>query len=413
MSYLKLSTDGTNGSGKTCTMAQLACGIAKEYGNSGAVHVFDSSDRWPSWKVHIFDKEKVPLVITAGDSIAAVQESINRFQREKGAVYVADDLTVPWKAGVKAFSYENGSMPFERRAQLMNQWDNFVKPFQNGQFHAIACGRLGYHWEKVEDPETGERELVQGDTKFNAGGGENFGYDCNLECEMRRRKRRIAGLLRGRTVMEYICDVVKDADSIISSEQFLWEGKNFAKDYRPGQYKAVLDHFRPHIEFRIALTQAHRPAVSDKQLIVAGKTQWAKDLSERKALLEEIDANLQMCFPSGEGKSKLAKMFRDITLEFLNGYISWSRMEEEVSTKNLERNMLIVKAMRKRIEQHKEIPTNQSAIAALLRLSTDDVLHPGHGVTLVQLMTAESLPKRGPQPVVEIMDRAADEIGAD
>lgn len=48
MSYLKLSTDGTNGSGKTCTMAQLAVGISKEYCGSGAVHVFDSSDRWPS-----------------------------------------------------------------------------------------------------------------------------------------------------------------------------------------------------------------------------------------------------------------------------------------------------------------------------------------------------------------------------
>jgi hypothetical protein len=414
MSFLKLSTDGTNGSGKTCTMAQLAVGVAKEYCGSGAVHVFDSNDRWPSWKVHLFDKEKVPLVITAGDSIAALKQSLDRFRQDKGAVYVSDDLTVPWSSGLKAFSYENGNLPFDRRAQLMNQWDGFVKPFQNGEFHAIACGRLGYHWEKLEDPETGERELVQGDSKFNAGGGQNFGYDCNLECEMRRRKRRIAGIFRGKTVMEYVCDVVKDADSVISNEQFVWEGKNFAKDYKVGQYKAVLDHFRPHLEFRIALTQARRPAVSDKQLIVSGKTDWAREQTDRKGLLEELDALLSMCFPGGEKRSKLDTMFRNLTLEFLNGYISWSRMEDEAETNDIERNVLILRNMRKRIVERKEIPTDHNSLAGLLHLATEDVLHPGHDMTLLEIMTAKSMPRnKGPQPVVGIMDRAADEIGAD
>jgi hypothetical protein len=409
MSFLKLSNDGVNGVGKTCSMAQLALGIAKEYCHSGAVHVFDSSDRWPSWKVHLFDREKVPLVITAGDSIAALQHSLNRFRSENGAVYVADDLTVPWTTGLAAFTYENGNLPFDRRAQLMNQWNAFVKPFQLGDFHAIACGRLGYHWENVED-EHGDVKLVQGDSKFNAGGGQNFGYDCNLECEMRRRKRRIAGLFRGKTIMEYICDVVKDADSIISNEQFVWEGKNFARDYKLGDYRKVLDCFRPHLEFRIALTQAKRPPVSDKQLIVSGKTDWAREQSNRKALIEELDALLTMCFPGGEKRSKLDTMFRNLTLEYLNGFISWSRMEEEVSTQNIERNVLILRAVRKRIER-KEIPTDHNSLVGLLRLATEDVLHPGKEMTLAQLMAADSMPKRGPQPVVAVLDHTdADEI---
>lgn len=312
--------------------------------------------------MHIFDRETVPLVITAGDSILALQESLGRFLKDRGSVFVADDLTVPWTTGLAAFAYENGSLPFDRRAQLMNQWNNFVKPFQLGDFHAIACGRLGYHWENIEDAETGEMKLIQGDSKFNAGGGQNFGYDCNLECEMRRRKRRIMGLLRGKTTMEYVCDVVKDADSVISNEQFVFEGKNFAKDYKVGGYKAVLDRFRPHIEFRIALTQARRPAVSDKQLIVSGKTDWARDQSDRKGLLEELDALLSMCFPGGEKRSKLDAMYRNLTLEYLNGYISWSRMEEEVETKDIERNVMIVRQVRRRIVEQKEIPTDHNSL---------------------------------------------------
>jgi len=39
-SYTRISNDGLNKSGKTCTTAQLAVGIAKEYANGEPVHVF-------------------------------------------------------------------------------------------------------------------------------------------------------------------------------------------------------------------------------------------------------------------------------------------------------------------------------------------------------------------------------------
>jgi hypothetical protein len=388
-SYLKLSADGVNGSGKTCTIAQLACGLAKEYSEGvGTVHVIDTSDRWPAWKARIFDVEKVPIVITAGTSIAALQFAMEQHLRDKGSVFVADDLTVPWQEGVEAFAYENGALPFDRRQQLVNEWNKFVRPFQTGAFDALACGRLGYHWENVEDEETGELKLIQGDSKFNAGGGTNFAYDCILELEMRRRKRRLTGWIRGKTSVEYLCDVVKDANGVINGKQFIFQ--DFADGYKPGDYRKVLDVFRPHIEFRRKLTPSQRFDGSSRDLIVSGKTSWAKDQSERKSLLEELDCNLSMCFPSGEGKSKLAKMFRDLTLEYLNGYISWSRMEDEQTTPVIERNVLIVKAIRKRIEGG-EVPTDHGSLAELLNLSRQDVESPGKHVTLMEAMGMKSI----------------------
>lgn len=383
-SYLKTSADGLNGSGKTCTIAQLALGLSKEYGEGRAVHVFDSSDRWAAWKLLMFDPEKIPLVITCGNSIAALQETMDRAQQDSCAVFVGDDLTVPWMEGIASFAYANGAMPFDRRQQLVNEWNRFVHPFQLGDFHSLACGRLGYQWERIEDEQTGDRELTQGDSKFNAGGGQNFGYDCVLELEMRRRKRRFMGLLRGKTSMEYVCDVIKDANGILNGQQFVFS--DFDKHgYQLGDYKKVLDCFRPHIEFRQRLEISRRSQASSRELLISGKTAWGKDQTERKNLLEELDANLGMCFPSGEGKSKLAKMFRDLTLEALNGFISWSRMEEEVATGQLERNMLIIKALRRRIETG-ELPTDQASLLIMLNLATQDVLHPGHGVTLLEAM---------------------------
>lgn len=407
MKYLKLSTDGPNGSGKTCTMAQLAAGVAKEYCGGGAVHVYDSSDRWGAWKVHIFDKEQIPLVITVGNSLAALKQSMDDFLADEGAVYVADDLTVPWTEGLATFAYENGNLPFDRRAQLMNEWNRFVLPFQAGEFHAIACGRLGYWWENVEDPDTGDLKLMQGDSKFNAGGGQNFGFECVLEAEMRRRKRRIAGFLRGKMTMEYVCDIVKDADSIINGQQFVFRDFENGKGYRQGDYKNVLDCFRSHIEFRAKLGQAKRATSETRDLIVQGKTAWALDNSTRKGFLEELENLLAHCFPGGEKRSKLDAMYRNLTLEFLNGFSSWTRMEEEVPTINLHRNVMIVKALRARMDGGEKI-TNQASLAGLLHLSSDDVLKPGHGVTLMELMLAKSIDQvkpKGPQPIVPIMDK--------
>jgi hypothetical protein len=393
MSYLRTSIDGQNGSGKTCTTAQLAVGLAKEYGNGADVHVFDSSDRWRTWKKLIFEPEKIRLHIHYGESIAVLQEAAEAALRGPCSVFVSDDLTVPWMEGVDAFSYDNGNLTFERRKQLLREWKKYVQVFRHGRFHSLACGRLGYVWETLEDPDTNEERLHQGDAKFNAGGGENFGYDADLELTMRRRSRKLLGLIRGKLTVEHVVDVRKDAHGVVNGQQYVFQ--DWTGPYKPGMYRAVLDAFRPHIEFVRSLEDTTFHSESSRNLIIGGKTAWAADQTNRKGLLEELDANLQMCFPAGEGKSKLAKCFRDLSLEFLNGFISWSRMEEEAETKDLERSVLIVKAMRRRIEA-KELPTDQASLKMLLRLATEDVLHPGRNITLLQAMGAASMNGRKP-----------------
>lgn len=387
MGYLRASNDGPNGSGKTCTTAQLAVGLAIEFGDRKPVHVFDSSDRWKLWKRDIFDVEQIPLVITYGESIAVIQKSIDRAMSEDCSVWVGDDLTVPWLEGVKSFARENGNLTFDKRQQLMNQWNRVVTGFKHGQFDSIACGRLGYVWENIED-EDGEEQLHQGDGKFNAGGGQNFGYDAELELTMRRRVRKVKSLFRGKLVVEHIVDVRKDAFNRINGRQFVfpdWTGR-----YERGMYKPVLDAFREHILCVRDLEHQPFDATSSEDLIVNGKTAWGRDQADRKALLEELAANFDMTFPGGEGKSKITKMFRDLTLEFLNGFISWSRMEDDTPTKDIERNVLIVKAMRKRVEAG-EIPTDQDSLKMLCNLATEDVLHPGRSLTLIEALGKKSI----------------------
>lgn len=412
MSYLKTSLDGLNGAGKSGTAVRLAVGISKEFCNSAPVLVSDSEERWRFYKVNIFDVEKVPLIICPGKSVVDVQKAMRRAEKEGVCVTVNDQLTTPWMNGVAEFSYANGTLPFERRQQLMNQWEPIVELFRFGKFHSIACGRLGYNWSNVED-ENGDMQLVQGDSKFNAGGGNNFGYEADLELEMRRKKNLVADgkkflgtIFKSKLAVNHICSVVKDGtdSGILGGQQFIFPSQSGR--YKAGDYKTVLDAFREYIEFLRQVDAPQQNSASAKQLIVSGKTDWAKDQAARRGLVEEMDNLLGHCFPGGEKRSKLDAMYRNLTLEFLNGFSSWSRMEEEVPTIKLKRNVEVLQKLRARFDNG-ERPTDQPSLAAVLHLASDDVDHPGHNVTLLELLTAQSLKKANgkPQPIVPALDR--------
>lgn len=398
-SYTRISKNGLNKSGKTCTTAQLAVGIAKEYANGEPVHVFDSSDRWRTWKKHIFDVEKIPIVITHGESIVVLQKALDAAWSGPCSVFVADDLTVPWLEGVEAFSNEYGSLPFDRRSQLMREWHEFVAGFRHGEFDSLACGRMGHIWENLEDPESGEMKLHQGDSKFHAGGGENFGYECELEVEMSRRKQKPRNK-RAKMVIEHVCEIIGDAHSILNGQRFIfrdWEGP-----YQAGMYREVLDKFRPHIEFVRSLDGTEFSPESSRELIVSGRTPYAAQESEKTKLLEEIDTGLETCF--GSKQSTAGKMFRNLTIENLTGSMSWTRMADEKRVEDLNRIKFTILALRNRIAKN-GVPKDQETLQELLKQSIDEVLHPGKNLTLQQVMGDG---RRAPQHVA-----IADELAGD
>ena len=366
--FLKASVDGLNSSGKSQLCVRLAIGISKTYCDSAPVLVADAEERWRAYKKFQFDIEGVPLIRMPGDTLVGVEQALEEAIRQNVCVLVIDQLTTPWKEALAEFGHEDGYLPFDRRQQLMNRWAGFVRGFRYGKFHAICAGRMGYVWENLED-DRGRMRLTQGDSKFNAGGSENFGYEADLELEMHRNKRRLAGLFRSRTAEEYICHVVKDAlVGIINGKEFVFPGQ--VGMYKAGDYRAVFESFRPYLETIRTLDHPEPSRDSSRQLLISGKTAWAEDQSERRRLLEEIDGLMTYCF--GSAQSAQGKMFRNLTLEHWRDSWSWSDMEERESTERLRWYRDVMKAVRRRAD-NKELPTNPATLAVLLELSEEDV----------------------------------------
>ena len=205
----------------------------------------------------MFDVEGVPLIRMAGDTLVGVQSAIDQVEKEGACCFVGDQLTTPWKEGVRSFSHEDGYMSFEQREQLMNQWMPIIRRFRYGKFHAICAGRIGFEWANLED-DKGRMRLTQGNAKFNAGGSENFGYEADLELEMKRNLKRVLTLLRLGVQTEYVCNVIKDAAAgLLNGEQFIFPGQKGL--YKKGDYRTVFNAFKPYLEFMRKIDRHSNP----------------------------------------------------------------------------------------------------------------------------------------------------------
>lgn len=389
-SYLKASIDGLKGSGVTGTAARIALGISIEQCDRRPVLIGDANNK-ARFLQPMFQAERVPLIIVPAPTLLAMHSAITRGKQEGVCVFLADDITIPWDELVSSFSLPNGVLMFEMREQLKQCWRAFMSDVRSAPFHCIGGGRLGHNWEKVES-EFGTTELEQQGQKIDAGWGNNFAYCADIELNMRRRIPVMKSVLRMHKVVQHICTVHSDSANDLTG----LNGKEFVFEestrYQPGNYRQTYNAFLPHFEALMQIENGVYPAPpSSKEMLVSGKTPWARDKSERSHHLEEITALLDFCFPSGEGKSKQAKAMRDLTLEYLNGFLSWSRMEEESLTPDLEKNVWVLRKVRQHIEAG-EIPTERQSLNALLDICVDELYRPdAKRMTLIEVMGLKSI----------------------
>jgi len=388
-SYLKASIDGPKGSGITGTMARIALGISIEKCDRAPVVIADSNDKARFLKA-MFAVEGVQLIIVPTSTLLAFHASLQRVSQEKACCWIGDDSSIPWNEAVRSFSLDNGSITFERRQQLMHVWREFMKDLRFAEFHCIVGGRLGHWWENEED-EFGNRQLIQDGPKIDAGWAENLSYAADLELKMRRRMAWITRLLFRKHKFQHILTVASDqANDLtgLNGQQFSLHG---GKAYKMGDYKETFDVIRPHFDaLRVIEQIKYEAPPSTRDLLVTGKLPWMQEQANRKIYLKEIDILLDQCFPSGEGRSKLAKQFREITLDEFNGSPAFEYMEEEVLTPDLERNKIVLKQMLRHISNG-EIPVDKKSLLKLISISIDEVEHPGKYMTLVEAMGIEML----------------------
>lgn len=413
--FVKGSMFGPKGTGKTTLLAMLLIHLSKTYHNSAPV-AWLASEKGVDFVLDIFKAEGVPLLLNRSRSFLDLRAASKDALKAGACAVGVDSVSHFWQdlftEGMKA----NGPR-LARIGRIKEEWAPFAQDFQDSNIHYLVTGRMGFIWDEVEMlNERGEmeKELSKGGTKIKAEG--DFGHEPDLEIETAQmddpdlvRFDKVRGRARRnfKSQMIHVATVKKCRVWALNGQAFTWKDQ---PNYKVGYYQQVAKSFQPYFD-SIQIGGGHAVAHSDRGdssvlFDSGGESSVHAEHIQRKCFLEELDNELSHCFPGGEKRSKIDAMNRNLTLEFLNGYSSWTRMEEEVPTISLRRNVLITKALRARIDGGEKI-TDQASLAGLLHLATDDVTNPGHGVTLMELMLVKSVDAvkpKGPQPIVPQLD---------
>jgi hypothetical protein len=385
--YSKTAITGSNGSGKTATAMLFAIGLAIQSGKRPVV-TFDSEKRHVFWQ-SAFAAEGIPLIVVPGRSFKSMNESLRTAQRERAAVWIGDSLTPAWQELVESFALPDGRLPVERQSQLRRMWNGFVVEFLDAQFHGIGCGRLGWEWVNAENAD-GNRELVKGDPKFKAGGGESFGYDCHLELEMRRHEWQTIEKKskRRRIDVSHICTVVKDATGALSTLEFQF--RPLQGGYKTGAYRRVYECLLPHLKVMENLPDAKVGGASSRELLVSGESEYARDQKERAIALEKFTGTLNLIWP---GQTAAEKRARAMVLHQVTGTLSMTEVENNLSTPKLIQAAEVAGNLKQIIEQEGYPAGEEREWRRNLMAMIDLAMHPEKNLTFLEVMGAKSVKK--------------------
>lgn len=336
--YLKASFQGSQGSGKTYTAVELACGAYQHFKLDGPIACIDTEGGLSYRRRRIQELTgEIPIALNTRD-FKQVMQGVRELEERGTKMVIIDSVTHLWNGlmeSYKAGLAERFHKPIERVrltigdiGQLKDQWAPFAKWFISSRMHIIVCGRLGYDWGHIEDDQ-GNKELAKLGTKMKAEG--EFGYESSLACEMelvqsgdpRFEDAVREGLVDGKRVKRVVLGtIIKDREDLIMGQQA------FMPNY---------DFFAPVVR---ALDPARHVDVSAEVEAMDMRGDEADSYRRQKQIvLELLENDLVRTFPGSTGKDRTAKLN---WLDAVAGTTSWA----EITARSVNQLRELVDAMR-------------------------------------------------------------------
>jgi hypothetical protein len=324
----KIGFFGGTGSGKTTTAAELALGISLRFHDKAPVYVYDTEPGWQFTR-RMFATEGVELIQVRERSFQGMRKHLKAAEKTGACAFVVDSMTHVWNELMQTFAKSNGRVEFQQFNLIKRYWNEWTVEFLNSPLHAFALGRLGYEYDAQVNEDTGKKEIVKGDSKFKAGGGESFGYEPHLLIEMELSRD---GSHNGRGgALIHTANVLKDRTRILNGESFDFKD---GRGYKAGDYRLVFDAFLPHVEeLQYTGGLSIIADATSSELRPESESDYFKNKQNRDVSIEKIEASMTLLFP---GQSADMKSLKLKILDMLFGTRSWKEITEKRSLADLD-----------------------------------------------------------------------------
>lgn len=389
--FLKAGFQGSAGTGKSTTAGLLLLGLSVSRHNKAPVLVFDTEPGWQFLRP-LYQAEGVDLIIESGRHFKGMHDAITDAVKRGCCGFAVDSITHTWSELLERFADSTGRVPFHKFNQIKPLWNDWTIDFLNAPLHAIANGRLGFEYF-YEEQEDGKKELVKGDTKMKAGGGESFGYEPHLTCEMNHQRKKLRGKLGG---LEYVCFVLKDRVRALNGKEFTFAD---LQDYKVGDYRHVLKAFLPHLEALENIAGVNLPKSTSAALIPNGDTQFHQKQRVKQGLLEEWYATMDLLFSTRTDEGKHHRM---IVTEAITSVRSKTKFES-FDAAQLQYCVMVLMQFEKRLKAE---PTKEDGnLRSLVEMAKEDMKNGKESAeTLVERKLKESIAQENLKQALEVND---------
>jgi hypothetical protein len=352
----KVGFFGGTGSGKTTTAAEFALGLSINFHNRAPVYVYDTEPGWQFMR-RMFSTEGVELIQIRERSFQGMRKHLKLAEKSGACVFAVDSMTHIWTELMQTFAKSSGRVEFQHFNLIKKFWNEWTVEFLNSPLHGFALGRLGYEYDAQVNEDTGKKEIVKGDSKFKAGGGESFGYEPHLLIEMELMRDGSHNGRGGKLV--HGANVLKDRTRILNGESFEFAD---VRGYKAGDYRLVFDTFLPHIE-ELQYTEGLSTIAesTSSELKPESESDYFRNKQNREVEIEKIEAAMTLLFP---GQSADMKSLKIKVLQVLFGTRSWKEIVEKKPIEDL--SAAVVSLAKYEVRAKTETPSTEDGALNLL-----------------------------------------------
>jgi len=312
--FLKCNLYGLQGSGKTFTAVEFACGLVERYKLSKPIGFFDTEGGASFVAETVKKRTGMDMIGVRSRSFKTLLEATAEAE-ETCSVWIVDSATHVWRDLCDGYlaRVKRSRLRIDDWMPLKKEWARFTTLVLNTNMHFVVCGRAGVDFKDIIEEDGSTKSAAVG-MKMKAEG--EFGFEPSLVFYMERAQNQ-----KGRgTIHRAICE----KDRFDEMDGAVIDDPKFA-DIEPHMARLAGKHTG-------VSTDSNSAELFDDN----GDGSWAREKRAREIYQEKIKAVL---IKAGlDGQSAGAKKDRLSALEnaFNVTNITWTEIE------NMESGMIQV-----------------------------------------------------------------------
>ena len=330
---LKVALFGFPGSGKTFTATAQAIGLQKHIKSEKPLGFLDSEGGSDFVLPH-FEANGIKVVRAKTRAFAALREFL--FESEKICdLVIIDSMTHFWTDLCDSYrrAMNRDTLQFQDWNVLKPEWTAFMKDVLNSPLHIWLLGRAGFEYNYETDPDSNKKILVKTGTKMRAEGQTQYEPHLTIEMEnlqwtdeeyarhVKDTKWGKAGKVSAR-VSFFQMTILKDRANVLSGARFIYHPT-------PGEFltpdSSMWTDIRPFVDILdLGATQGKIDDADSVDMFPEKDRSVSQYYKQRDTVLEEIQNNLVLNFPSTSGADKVSKL---LLVEAIFKTTSWKRLE--------------------------------------------------------------------------------------